>query len=316
MSQERIEKISDATSELSDDRNELSDDRSESSDDRSESSDDRSESSEESECWNVFLARSLDKQRDYLKTIDPRDKLEEFITVNIFILARSAAEEKSLFNLTHQFRNLLSYCGFAKYRPRAYLSSQAYNDIYPKEMVKGNVGYSFFHTSKIGLSYWTQNFFHMNIDNSFVLTTEKIEMWPDYSKLNSLGKTCWSPSQWNIKKQDDLKLLFDEIKKETRYDHTLGYDLLSFAVFSAACLLNLSIDVPHGLYFITVPLALLINVVIFAVVIPSTLILTVLEYLVVEPIKWVVNALRTDSFDAFLETLEELEGLESVATMQ
>lgn len=255
-----------------------------------------------------FLKKTAAEQKEFLNDLGPvqdisKDNLKVYIQMKTLVLARCAMEEKSGFNLTAQFRNFLQ--NFWDKSDLSYKTTCANTD-YNQD------GFKFTYLSHMGVFFNNEKKFKVQVGDDCVLSTKiKRESRRFRSRVNKELITTWNEAD-----RTQLKLLFDEIKKQARYENTLGYDLLCTTTILTLGLFVLSIfQVPTGLQLITVPLAILLNVPILLVAIPTTFILSVLEYLVVEPVKFIVNALRTDDFDQFLNELDENRVFETLGQM-
>ena len=139
--------------------------------------------------FDSFLSSSKKDQRDFmdsiniheLKEINNRSLLKKFIAMKLLMEARHAAEDKSLFNLTAQFRNVL-----APFAPRLRLGADyGDNDPAGRELLRdkrhlyGDVddgeedkkdassnGYRLFHESQMGRNKWQRKIFNLGVDDA------------------------------------------------------------------------------------------------------------------------------------------------------
>lgn len=260
-----------------------------------------------------FIGMSQREQREFISDISIPDLkeaenvrlLKKFIAMKVLMEARCAAEDKSLFNLTAQFRNLLAFCGLRDLHLEADLGNSEDRVLYAGERRVGANGYRLFHVSEMGAHDWERKFFHVDTNNNMDIVTRITRTRPEdglyYCKQVYIDAEA--SVIWDLTNSDHLRQLFNEIKKEARYENTLGYDLFCAAAFCAQTLFDLAWESNWAI--IAVPAAILLNVAIYAVVIPTTLALSVMEHLVVNPVKWVVNTLAdtiiTDPLDVFID---------------
>lgn len=266
-----------------------------------------------------------------LKETHNRPLLKKFIAMKVFMEARHAAENKSLFNVTAQFRNVLallfpalalgadygedpertSRTGRGVRGPAVYDVDRAvggpppFNPGEDRKDAASN-GYRLFHINNMGYRTWERKFFNLGVDEESTIYTKRIttsmRYVPGYFFIATGGPyTIHGEIQkWDLLNESHLRRLFKEIKKETEYDNTLAYDLFCVASIGINMLLDLSIN--SGWFaLILVPLALAVTAAIYTVVIPLSFTLYVLENLLVNPIKWAIDSLLIDKNEVFIE---------------
>lgn len=257
----------------------------------------------------AFIEMSREAQRNFLKPIkiselkSNRLLLQKFVALKVLMEARAAVEDQSLFNLTAQFRNFIASFGLKDWKFQVEGSS-------PDELTTNN-SYRLFHISDIGRSYWTRKTFHIGIDDNNELFTQQMEV---KAKLDKDSEEHSKELHiWKILNRADLKAVFAEIKKETRYENPFGYDLFCVAIYYANKLLLLNyktiIDRGWGAGLLLLPFVLALNLAIYAIALPLALTTIALEYCIIEPIKWVVKAVTPDYYEEFIENITSgLEG--------
>jgi cytochrome c oxidase subunit IV len=269
-----------------------------------------------------FLGLSEQKQFAILTQVDinelknPDDfpLLKKYIAMNVLMKARFAAEDHSRFNLTAHFRDFLgSYKREYKFNvsrsfdhsdsrisglssdskstvPLSSVSESERND----EITENN-GYRFFHMSEIGFFNGNRKIFDLGVDQDNNIITKRINT-KEGLQLNSSQPIHSELVTWDrLNEEDQLTALLAEIKKETSYENTLGYDLLCVVMTCTNALLYFGWFRP-----LFMPLALLVNLVIYPVVLPPLLVLVAIEHLIINPIKWV---LESNEYDFVVEEL-------------
>ncbi|MDP3704815.1 MAG: hypothetical protein Q8R24_02755 [Legionellaceae bacterium] len=296
--------------------------------------------------FNDFLASSQQKQREFIngikinelkETVD-RLLLRKFIAMKVFMEARHAAEDKSIFNFTAQFRNILALfmpalkLG-ADYGPDPASTSKTGRGVRgpyfvdpssfgggdqpgeDKEDAASN-GYRLFHVSQMGRNTWQRKFFNLGVDKENRIVTKKIntsikpisgDIIADV--LGCLGATS-GPStihddlhRWDLDNAEDLRSLFAEINNESKYDNSLGYDLYRAASFCICILFELSLENTGYLALILAPLALVVAVVVYAFVIPLSFALYAAQALLINPVQTAVDMLLPNEHETFINAV-------------
>ncbi|MBA2651884.1 MAG: hypothetical protein H0U73_06430 [Tatlockia sp.] len=258
-----------------------------------------------------FINKSKEEQQIFMAKVkirelnqkEDRHLLKKIIAMKVLMEARRAIHDQSLFNITAQFREFLSYFSTEFH----FEVDQASSDHRLRKeggesVVLGSegarkdgivAGYRFFHTSEIGQLYWNRKFFTLGVDRSNNIVSKKVNHSND-ALSTSFTKT------WEILHKENLKSIFAEIKEETSYDNSFGYDLFCAAIYFSNALIDLSFE---SSYFY-VPFALACSLVSYALVIPTALTLFALECFLIQPLKWVINSLLPDEHAAFIEDLQ------------
>lgn len=289
--------------------------------------------------FDAFFSSSKMMQREFINSIKlvelagNKPLLKKFIAMKVLTEARHAAEDKSLFNLTAQFRNFLALflpalALGADHGPDPEGQSNTGRGIRGEYAVEvfgmpdvrqgedrvdeASNGYRLFHISEMGHYSWERRFFNLGVnkENEMVTKTISTKMEIGINQLfgYSVGPfTYHSPlTTWDqLDNPTQLRGLFAKIKEETQYKNTLGYDLYCVAAYGIAILLELSANT--SLFaLVLVPFALMISLAIYAVVIPISLTLSAVEHLVINPLKWLSDHFVADEHEAFIEEVGQL----------
>lgn len=256
-----------------------------------------------------FLKYSLDKKREYLQEIEIRllknnpDLVKKYIAMTILTRAQQVTHDKSAFNLTHQFRRFFG-CEISTVK-----SSHQSRLFDPERKSDDENSYTIYHINDMGHRIWNRKLFQITVDKEFTITRQRFN---NYSRAEVVVPNEDTKKWSELTNPQVLREIFNEITKAGRYDNTFGYDLFQAAMFCANGLLmfcshvNLSNKTDIVLSIVFFPLALAMNVAIYAPVIPTSLSLIVMEYLLVNPIRHVVNYLTDD-------TQQLIEHLTSIA---
>lgn len=265
----------------------------------------------------AFLNKSRDEQSAFLQGLTnyfriPENRknplLKKYVALVVLMEARCAAEDKSSFNLTAQFRNFLAFFGLEDLKLGADRGNSHARTMYSEEKRTGDIainGYRLFHISNMGHRIWTRKFFNIGLDKDHNILTQKVRIQ---------GKIGESPEPlvedmelWETLNRDQLKALFATIKEESSYENTFGYDLLCAGMYCANGLLLLNYlcatEGSLGCGLLLLPFALALSLAIYAVTLPPALTFMAIEYCIVEPIKLVVKMARPDKYEAFIEAV-------------
>ena len=280
----------------------------------------------------TFLQYSKKQQREFINSVDIQkinetydlDLFKKFVAMKIFMEARHAAEDKSLFNITAQFRNFIALIAPAvalgadygndpedksstgrgvRGRYLAMNAEEEYDETEGEDRVdEASNGYRLFHISNIGSYAWERKFFKMGFSNDTFYTGSVKTRRDLIESFVKMGPCTYYDDikRWDLAKETDVRQLFKEIKKETEYENTFGYDVYSVAAFCVNGLLSLSWQ-SSWFGLVLVPLALAITLAVYAAIIPLSLTLYTVEKLLIDPIKWGLNALGKDENEAFIE---------------
>lgn len=256
-----------------------------------------------------FKKWSKEEQREFISQIEvielkrPKDLpvLKKFIAMKVLMEVRHAVENKSALNLTALFRNVLAFFGLGELRMDTDFY-ELYSGERPNDIPQN--GYNCFHISDMGLIHWNRKFFHIGVDKENNIITKETNTSCNIRRGLLLEHS--EPKIWSNLDHDSeqLKNLLAEIKKQTQYENTLGYDLLSAVMF---CLNGLVVLSAYTRLFALVltPLALVLSTAIYALVIPATLTLSTLEHLIINPVKWIIHALQKDEHEAFIKAVTD-----------
>ncbi|MBA2650845.1 MAG: hypothetical protein H0U73_01040 [Tatlockia sp.] len=229
--------------------------------------------------------------------------------MKVFLEVRRSAEDKSLFNLVAQFRNLLSF-----FDEEVRISVQTG---YPKENFASNGDYQeeyrldaaangirLFHVNELGFFNGNKRkYFHLGLDKDFNIITKRVN-----TEIRFVPKAIHSDlTTWDkLNEEYYLRTLFAEIKKETSYENSFGYDLFCSAIYSTNFLIFYSVlseEIDPQMVPITLTLALALSLAIHAVVLPIALALCALEHIIINPLKWVID-LMPGEHEAFIEEVK------------
>ncbi len=178
-----------------------------------------------------------------LKDKDKLPLLKKFIAMKVLMEVRNATKHSSL-NLTAGFRDLLANLS-PDLHQKVFKPNKSGDIMYEKEAllaaanIKSPNSYRLFHISDMGTYLWNRKFFKITVDENNIIITQKANT--EKRLFDDPDTTIESAQTWDtLNDEYSLKMLFNEIEKETRYDNTLGYDLASVAFFCTNGLLNLS----------------------------------------------------------------------------
>jgi hypothetical protein len=202
--------------------------------------------------------------------------VKKFVALIVLATAREAAEDKSLFNLTAQFRNLLAFFGLDHLKLSADQGRTNNRVMYPGEQRSGILatnGYRLFHVSDMGCGIWTRKFFNIGIDGENNIITKKVRT---QKMIGQEPETIAEDmKKWEVLNREDLSALMAVIQEETRYENTFGYDLLCTAMFCANELLVLNYlcatEASLACGLLLFPFVLALNLAIYAVTLPPAL---------------------------------------------
>jgi hypothetical protein len=259
-----------------------------------------------------FISKSKWEQYNFISKVDiselrVKDQLpllKKFIAMKVLMEARKASTNHSPFNLTAGFRDFLANI-MPDLNQKAYGGQTSDDFMYPDEKKlrddKSNAinSYRLFHISEMGAFIWNRKFFKVAIDEDNNIITQKANTHRLFSITAPTNLD--HPQTWDkLNDAYHLKLLFKEIKKETRYDNTLGYDLASVAFFCTNTLLGLCFSIENW-RILLVPLALALSVVVHALVLPVALALIAMEVMIVKPLELLVEAFSPDEHAEFID---------------
>ncbi|MCA0402750.1 MAG: hypothetical protein LCH30_03040 [Proteobacteria bacterium] len=214
------------------------------------------------------------------------------------LIEAHAAVEKPFYNPTAQYRNLLGFFGV-----ETNISvSNTQNHLYESQKELNN-SFHFSHISDIGFRNWERKFFCMNVDNeSHDFVTKTVVTKAVARKV--IGPEETPESEWDLLNDSHLKFLLEAIKKEATYENSLAYDLFCSASFCALGLLALS-----GEFFlpVSIPVAILLNIIIWSISLPICLTVKIIEEGIVNPIKGLIRICMPDEHKQFIAEVEALK---------
>ncbi|MBA3537900.1 MAG: hypothetical protein H0T84_15060 [Tatlockia sp.] len=251
-----------------------------------------------------------------LKDKDKLPLLKKFIAMKVLMEVRNATKHSSL-NLTAGFRDLLANLS-PDLHQKVFKPNKSGDIMYEKEAllaaanIKSPNSYRLFHISDMGTYLWNRKFFKITVDENNNIITQKANT--EKRLFDDPDTTIESAQTWDtLNDEYSLKMLFNEIEKETRYDNTLGYDLASVAFFCTNGLLNLSASL--GCWsLLSVPVALALSVVVHALVLPVAIALVALEVMIVKPLEILIAALSPHEQAKFIKEVTAPEVIEEVTS--
>jgi hypothetical protein len=228
--------------------------------------------------------------------------LKKFIAMKVLMEARCAAEDHKLFNLTAKFRDLLAF--ITKINLNLCVLNRGDDVRKDSDRIPKN-GYQLSYIHQIGLFSWNSKLYKLDVDEENNIITEKVtRAHKEYFISRTTNVTSEQIITWSqLNEEDYLKALFAEIKKETNYENTFGYDLFCVAIYVANTLLMMALMQDYKPLFI--PLALTLNLAIYALIIPPVLIFTAIEHMIINPIKWIID-LALPEHEDFIEEVTSL----------
>ncbi len=255
-----------------------------------------------------FIKMSKEEQKRFLSSIEihalkaKQDLLllKKYIAMKVLMIARSNVEDKSLFNIQAQFRQII---GVLQGEPAA-VTVQIKKAGISSSSDQRSVGYRFFHTSDLGFYCRKNKSFHLEVDeNNNNILTQKC------SSEVSLSGFKWKDSDvatWSkLNEENDLRALLAEIKKEVSYETTFGYDFLCMGMYCANLIAFFSLLLSYETKLIGsvifVPLALALNLAIYTLVLPPALTSIVIECLIINPLKALCESLSADEHESFVQ---------------
>ncbi|MBA2710284.1 MAG: hypothetical protein H0U57_06825 [Tatlockia sp.] len=119
--------------------------------------------------------------------------------------------------------------------------------------------------------------------------------------------TFSDPIIWDkLNEKSYLKAIFAEIKNETDYENTFGFDLLCAASYCTNGLLFFSLLMKENslvLSLFLVPLVIVLSLALYALILPPALVFIAVEHIVINPIKKIIEAVQPSEHSAFIEEI-------------
>jgi hypothetical protein len=261
-----------------------------------------------------FVQMSIKEQQQFLLTVkintlkDQQDLplLKKYLVMKILMEARRNAEDKSSLNLTAQFRRFASL--FDKEVQFAVetgfptgLNPKFYGEYRHDASTKG---YRLVHVNEMGFFHSKRKHFNLDFDENYNICTQKVNVDLVTTKPSSIFS---EPVIWDkLNEKSYLTALLAEIKKETEYENTFGFDLLCAASYCTNGLLFFSLlskEISLILALILVPLVIVLSLALYALILPAALVFIAVEHLVINPIKSIIESILPDEHNAFIEDI-------------
>ncbi|MBA3535236.1 MAG: hypothetical protein H0T84_01285 [Tatlockia sp.] len=236
--------------------------------------------------------------------------MNKYIAMKVLLEARRNAEEKSSLNLTAQFRKFASlFDGEAQFNVETGFP-KGLNPAFYKEYQKDALtnGYRVVHVNEIGFFSSKRKHFNLYFDENNNICTQKVYV----DIVTTIHSPNFSdPVRWDkLNEKSYLLTLFAEIKNETEYENTFGYDLICAATYCSNGLLFYSLlskELSLTLSLFLIPLAIILSLTLYALILPAALVFIAVEHVVINPVKKILESILPGEHDAFIEAVTSTE---------